>query len=88
MFAPSAIELALDQRFRNRDWKCSELRRLGRAVIPGSFLGRFGWLEKPGEGLFLSLRSSAAKGSPVALVKTQKGIELAEERSVLRENAL
>jgi hypothetical protein len=76
------------QRFRNRDWKCSELRRLGRAVIPGSFLGRFGWLEKPGEGLFLSLRSSAAKGSPVALVKTQKGIELAEERSVLRENAL
>jgi hypothetical protein len=76
------------QRFRNRDWKCSELRRLGRAVIPGSFLGRFGWLEKPGEGLFLSLRSSAAKGSPVALVKTQKAIELAEERSVLRENAL
>ncbi len=77
------------QRFRNRDWKCSETAPIGQGCDPRQFLGeRFGWLEKPGEGLFLSLRGSAEKGSPVALVKTQKGIELAEERSVLRENAL
>ena len=53
------------QRFRNREWKCSKLRRLGGTTIPGTFLANvFGVLVGQEKDLFLSLRVCKEKDSP------------------------
>jgi hypothetical protein len=62
------------QRFRNRDWKCREARRLGPAEIPRQFLANVWEPEYVRRGVCSFAPNGVEKDSPFVVVRERRGI--------------